>query len=116
MAGRVGRVRVAGMKSKKTFRSETNPVSSQRPSPTPEQVSALAHAIWLDRGQPEGMELDHWLEAERQLKGEVREPLAADDLPASDRALDPARALETDVDRELDRIVAPPEHRSVTSL
>ena len=116
MAGRACRVMVEGMKSKKTSRAGSDAAPSPRPAHKPEQIAALAHAIWIDRGRPEGKDLDHWLEAERQLRGEVREPLAADELSANDRALDPTRSLETPVDRELDRMVAPPEHRSSTSL
>lgn len=93
------------MKTKKTV-----------PEPSPEQIAALAHAIWIDRGQPIGRDLDHWLEAARQLKGDVRQPISADDLPASNEALDPDRALETNVKRELDRIVPPRPPRSPTSL
>lgn len=116
MADGVGRDRVGGMKSKKTFRSEAKTSSAPRTAPSPEQIGALAHAIWIDRGSPEGKDIDHWLEAERQLSGNVRDSLSADDLPASNLALDPDRVLETDMDRELDQIVAPPKRRSITSL
>jgi len=102
------------MKAKNQPRSAAGPA---RPAPpTHEQIAALAHAIWEDRGQPEGRDLDNWLEAERQLKGDVRRPLAADDIPADANALDPDRALEGKIERELDDIVAPSEPRSPTSL
>lgn len=84
--------------------------------PSPEQIAALAQAIWIDRGRPEGRELDNWLEAERQLKGDVRQPISADDLPASNEALDPDRALDTDIEREFNRVVSPARPRSNTSL
>jgi hypothetical protein len=84
--------------------------------PSPDQIAALAHAIWIDRGRPEGREIDHWLEAERQLRGEIRRPAAANDLPADNASIDPDRTLETDVDRALDRIVTPAQPRSMTSL
>lgn len=35
--------------------------------PTPEQVSARAHQIWIDAGKPQGLALEHWLRAEREL-------------------------------------------------
>ena len=35
--------------------------------PTTEQVSARAHQIWLDAGKPQGLALEHWLRAEREL-------------------------------------------------
>lgn len=116
MADGARRDRVNEMKSKKTSRSGAKAPSPSRSTPTPEQIGALAHALWIDRGRPEGMDLDHWLEAERQLKGDVRDPLAADELPASNRAPDPDRALETDIERELEQMIAPPERRGITSL
>ena len=70
----------------------------------------------MDRGCPEGRDIDHWLEAERQLRGEIRVAAAADDIPATDDALDPNRAVEDRGDRELERIVSPPAQRSPTSL
>lgn len=33
-----------------------------------DQVAALAHRLWESEGKPEGKELDHWNEAERQLR------------------------------------------------
>lgn len=84
--------------------------------PTQDQIAALAHAIWIDRGRPEGRDVDHWLEAERQLRGEVRRPLAADDLPATNSGLDPERAVEGRVERALDRVAGTPPPRSPTSL
>ena len=51
------------------------PAAESGPKPKPptrEQIEALAHAIWKDRGSPEGFELDHWFEAERQLRDDAR--------------------------------------------
>lgn len=104
------------MKPKKGPRLPPESPSTQPRPPTQEQIAALAHAIWVDRGRPEGRDLDNWLEAERQLRGEVRAPAAADDIPASNEALDPERAVEGRVERELDRIVGSPPPRSPTSL
>ena len=105
------------MKAKKSARSAT--VVASLPGtqpPTHEQIEALAHAIWVDRGKPAGRELDNWLEAERQLKGDVRAPLAADDIPADANALDPEASLEGKVERELKQIRPASEPRSPTSL
>lgn len=103
------------MKSKNS--APARPVNSPAtPPPTQEQIAALAHAIWEDRGRPEGRELDNWLEAERQLKGDVRTPLAADDIPADANAIDPDRSLEGRVEREFDRIRPASGPRSPTSL
>lgn len=105
------------MKPKKDSRLPPVSPSVPTPSPTPEQIAALAHAIWIDRGKPEGMDLDNWLEAERQLRGgEPRRPAAADDIPADNSALDPESALEGGVERELNRVTSPPQPRSPTSL
>jgi hypothetical protein len=95
------------MKSKQAFRSSS--VSATPPSPTQDQIAVLAHTIWVDCGCPEGRDLDHWLAAERQLRGVV-EPLTD-----SDR-LDPDIAPAARIDRELDRIVGAPGPRSPTSL
>ena len=62
------------------------------------------------------MDLDHWLEAERQLRGEIRTPAAADELSADDGQLDPDRAVTTKIEREIGEIASPPSQRSPTSL
>jgi hypothetical protein len=103
------------MKANKVSRSTPTTKPAPLP-PTHEQIEALAHAIWIDRGQPEGRDLDNWLEAERELKGDVRTPLAADDIPADNQALEPDATLEGKAERELDEITAPRIPRSPTSL
>jgi hypothetical protein len=104
------------MKPKKSSRLSPESSSVLPPPPTPEQIAALAHAIWVDRGRPEGRDLDNWLEAERQLRGDVRRPVAADDLPANNDAIDPERAISGRVERALDRVAGQPDRRSPTSL
>jgi hypothetical protein len=37
-------------------------------SPTHEQIAQRAYEIFIERGQPAGQDLAHWLEAERQLR------------------------------------------------
>ncbi len=32
------------------------------------EIELLAYNIWLNRGRPEGTELENWVEAERQLR------------------------------------------------
>jgi hypothetical protein len=103
------------MKPNKSNRLSPESPSVPPPPPTPEQIAALAHAIWIDRGCPTGRDLEHWLEAERQLRGEVRRPLAANQL-ASDDAIDPARSTAGRVERALDRVAGQPPPRSPTSL
>jgi hypothetical protein len=96
-----------------------SPSTNPRPI-TREQIAALAHAIWQDRGCPQGSDLDIWLEAERQLKGKVTRRTVADDIPA-----DPASAGDPDADPALRPSLArqledlPPRgdpNRSPTSL
>jgi len=51
--------------------TKTSLTESDRPMlpASREQIAALAHALWIDRGRPEGRDLEHWFEAERQLRG-----------------------------------------------
>lgn len=37
---------------------------------THEEIARRAHALWDQRGRPEGQEVEHWLTAERELKRE----------------------------------------------
>ena len=48
--------------------------------PTNDQIATRARRIWQERGSPGGRDLEHWLEAERQLRDE----LAAHARPPSD--------------------------------
>jgi hypothetical protein len=41
-----------------------------RENPAHDEISERAHAIWEERGRPDGRELEHWLDAERQLRQE----------------------------------------------
>jgi hypothetical protein len=36
-------------------------------TPTHDEISLRAYRLWQDQGRPDGIDLDHWLEAERQL-------------------------------------------------
>ncbi|HTL67416.1 MAG TPA: DUF2934 domain-containing protein [Lacunisphaera sp.] len=42
-------------------------------APSPEEISARAYQIWEQSGRPDGHDTDHWLEAERQLRGDASE-------------------------------------------
>jgi hypothetical protein len=37
-------------------------------SPSHEQISRRAYEIFIERGQPAGQDMAHWLEAEKQLR------------------------------------------------
>jgi hypothetical protein len=44
-------------------------VSREEPgAPTPERVSERAFEIWQKAGRPDGHALDHWLQAETELR------------------------------------------------
>ena len=53
--------------------STTTTPSSHRP--TEEQIAARARELWLARGQPADADVAIWLEAERQLTAETRQPV-----------------------------------------
>jgi len=40
------------------------------PPPTREEITQRAHRIWIEEGRPAGRHLEHWQEAERQLRGD----------------------------------------------
>lgn len=90
------------------------------PAPTHEQVAALAHELWQERGCPEGSDVDIWLEAERQLNGApATRPGHVDPIPADPAAADPDEdpALNPEEDREFDRAAGRPGRvRSATSF
>ena len=35
--------------------------------PTPERIAACAYLIWENEGRPQGHEIEHWAQAEKQL-------------------------------------------------
>ena len=35
--------------------------------PTAEQIAACAYLIWIKEGRPQGQDVAHWLQAEKQL-------------------------------------------------
>jgi hypothetical protein len=49
--------------------------------PSHEQITRRAYEIFIERGRPEGRDLEHWLEAEKQLRavgqGKNASPVAA---------------------------------------
>ncbi|MDR3405964.1 MAG: DUF2934 domain-containing protein [Chthoniobacter sp.] len=38
------------------------------PEPTPKQIALCAYAIWEREGRPEGLDAEHWQQAEVQLR------------------------------------------------
>lgn len=108
-------------------RHEAQPTNSTNNSAQPrlrpvtrEQIAALAHAIWVDRGRPEGTDMDIWLEAERQLQAKATpQPVANHEIPADPSSAgnpDEDPALRPNIDRQLDTMTPKREQRSPTSL
>lgn len=44
-------------------------------------IRKRAHELWREAGSPEGQDLQHWLEAERELSGRASDPLGFPDRP-----------------------------------
>ena len=77
---------------------------STSPQPTNDQIAARARRIWRERGSPGGRDLEHWLEAERQL----REELAAHARPPTD-ASRRAKGLDlNEAEKRLDGLLESP--------
>jgi hypothetical protein len=47
-------------------------IADESSTPTHEQIAARAYEIFIERGRPEGRDLDHWLEAEAQLRASAQ--------------------------------------------
>ncbi len=86
----------------------TSPVPASRP-PTREQIHALAHELWKDRGCPVGRDLEIWLDAERQLGGNAT-------ASREGERIDPNTSEAARIEREMDRVISPPAQRSPTAL
>jgi len=52
------------------------PIEEAAPAPTHEEIQALAHALWQQRGSPEGSPEEDWLAAEQQLRSGTAEESA----------------------------------------
>lgn len=61
-------------------------------SPTHEQIARRAYEIFIERGQPEGQDLAHWLEAERQLRAAGQTKSSSAQITSSPAASAPIRA------------------------
>jgi hypothetical protein len=98
--------------------TKLNPSSRSLRPVTREQIAALAHAIWQDRGRPSGSDLDIWLEAERTLRrGDKVAHTTADDIPADPSRPDRDPAVDgNEIDEALDAVIQVPQQRSATSL
>ena len=46
-----------------------HPPQTGAPSPATDKIAARAYEIWRARGCPHGHDTEHWLQAERELRG-----------------------------------------------
>jgi hypothetical protein len=53
------------------------------------RIRERAHRLWEEEGRPEGRELEHWREAERQLRAEAGDSLIP--VPPDHGPVDPVR-------------------------
>jgi Protein of unknown function (DUF2934) len=86
-------------------RSRTKQASKTRVSPSHEEISVRAEAIWLKRGCPLGADEEIWLEAERLLG-----------LPGAAQGLRPTGFKSDSVITDLDELYPGPTGRETTSL
>lgn len=109
---------VPGLLSAMNSRRNVSPANVHPRPPTQEQIAALAHELWRERGCPEGSDIDIWLDAERQLNGELSPRTERDPIPADpDRAdADSDPALHPELDREIGNVGGPGQERSPTSF
>lgn len=50
-------------------------------TPSHQQIAQRAYEIFIERGQPEGQDLAHWLEAERQLSAAGKQQASTSPQP-----------------------------------
>src|SRR5690349_10253290 len=81
--------------------------------PSHDEIAARAYWIWVEAGYPVGSDLDHWLQAERELL-----EAGPSEMPREPEDLDDDASLKNPAERVIDDLVEPvaPERRSATSL
>ena len=103
------------------FSKESAPLKStaglnQRRTPTHQEVSETARALWEHRGRPEGQDTDIWLEAERKLQGGIHVSESDDENFADrDQPLNNDGENSGEIEERL-RSFGAPGDRSATSL
>jgi hypothetical protein len=58
-------------------------------SPSHEQITRRAYEIFIERGRPEGCDLEHWLEAEKQLRAAGQGKSTASLTPSTSASTSP---------------------------
>jgi hypothetical protein len=91
----------------KTNTERSNPkfATTPRRSPSHDDITARAEAIWIERGRPQGADDEIWLEAERLLN-----------LPGAESGLRPAGFKRDSVLADLDELYPGSTGRETTSL
>jgi hypothetical protein len=56
------------MKTSKKSAAARSLDHSRNGSPTREEIALCAHQIWEQAGRPDGRDMEHWLQAEAQLR------------------------------------------------
>lgn len=70
------------------------PTTNPPRAPSQDQIAERARALWMQRGSPGGRDLEHWLDAERQLRDEMNarsrsgRPGRDDDAVEAEKRLD----------------------------
>src|SRR5437868_3517806 len=70
--------------------------ASSRRTPTHEEISARAYWIWVELGYPAGRDLEHWLQAERELL-----EAGPAEMPREPRDLEDDASLSNGADRQI---------------
>lgn len=68
--------------------TEKSQATSSSPQPTNDQIAERARRIWQERGSPAGRDLEHWFEAERQLKTELGQSRPPTDVSRRAKGID----------------------------
>jgi hypothetical protein len=79
--------------------------------PTPGQIAERARILWEHEGRPEGRDLAHWLDAERQLRGGSGSSGAAKKTAAGKRAkssTDESSRADIESDKRVDGLIEQP--------
>lgn len=63
--------RKASARKSATAKKATVTEISEARTPTHEEVSALAHRYWIERGRQDGYHEQDWLRAEEELRGKA---------------------------------------------
>ncbi len=73
MAADIGQNRIFGNQPRSRRRTVSSldapaPAARSKPASSREEIARRAYEIWLSKGCPHGHDVEHWLEAERQIR------------------------------------------------